>query len=188
MTHLGDNLSALVDGELSGTDLDRASAHLASCDKCRGEAAALRALKTELRALVANGTDEDALTIRLLSMPGHSDASRSDTGCSDTGRWDRLDRQRPPGRRGGVRRPPRSPRRRYLVWSAVSLAVVGGLGAAAFSIGGGASDPGPVVPQVEMFNMEHAVDSGDVPFPGPSASTTPANDKAARNQAATQKP
>ena len=43
MSHLQEQLSALVDGELSGAELDRANAHLAACDQCREEAAALRA-------------------------------------------------------------------------------------------------------------------------------------------------
>ena len=42
---------ALVDGELSGTELDRANAHVAACGACRVEANALRRLKHELRAL-----------------------------------------------------------------------------------------------------------------------------------------
>jgi len=32
MSHLGDRISALIDGELTGTELDRANSHLASCD------------------------------------------------------------------------------------------------------------------------------------------------------------
>ncbi len=39
MSHLGDRLSALVDGELDGAELDRAYAHLAGCTRCRSEAA-----------------------------------------------------------------------------------------------------------------------------------------------------
>jgi anti-sigma factor RsiW len=142
--HLGDNLSALVDGELAGADLDRANAHLAACERCRGDAAALRALKTQLRDLAAH-TDHDDLTLRLLAMAGPS------AGPPDGDEEDR------------------SPRRRYLVWSALSLAVMGGVGAAAFSMGGGPSGPGPdVVPQVEMFSVQHASTTGDVPFPEPS--------------------
>jgi anti-sigma factor RsiW len=133
-----------VDGELAGADLDRASAHLASCERCRGDAAALRALKSQLRDLGTFGGD-DALTTRLLAMAG---AGQQD-GPDDDNLFS-----------------PRSPWRRYLMWGAVSsLAVVGGVGAAAFSMGGAtASVPGPaVVPQVEMFNVEHAVTTGDVP-------------------------
>ena len=48
MSHLGDRLSALVDGELDGAERDRAYAHLAGCEQCRNEAAELRALKRKL--------------------------------------------------------------------------------------------------------------------------------------------
>ena len=53
MSHLGDRLSALVDGELGAAERDRAHAHLASCEQCRAEAAELRALKRKLRGLTA---------------------------------------------------------------------------------------------------------------------------------------
>lgn len=145
MSHLGDNLSALVDGELTGADLDRANAHLASCERCRGDAAALRVLKTQLRGL-ASGADHDDLTLRLLAMAGQPTAFGEDETAFRS-----------------------APRRRYLMWGALSLAVVGGVGAAAFTMGGGQSDPAPdVVPQVEMFSVQHASVTGDVPFPEPS--------------------
>lgn len=145
MSHLGNNLSALVDGELTGADLDRANAHLASCERCCGDAAALRALKTQLRGL-AEDAGHDDLMPRLLAMAGQ-----------------------PAAVSGGEIAARAAPLRRYLVWSALSLAVVGGVGAAAFSLGGGTSGPVPdVVPQVEMFSVQHASTTGDVPFPEPS--------------------
>jgi hypothetical protein len=62
------------------------------------------------------------------------------------------------------------PRGWHLVWSAVSLVVVG-IGAAAFSMGGGtAAAPGPkITPPIEMFSVEHAITSGDVPIPDTTA-------------------
>jgi len=51
VSHLNEQLSALVDGELNGTELDRVNAHLAACEPCRSEAAGLRLLKRELRNL-----------------------------------------------------------------------------------------------------------------------------------------
>lgn len=164
MIHLGDNLSALVDGELSGADLDRANAHLAACERCRADAAALRALKTQLRRFAADAGHDD-LTLRLLAMAGlpdtplgHGEGLGGHSGRGDMGRDDEDTR---------------SPRRRYLMWSAVSLAVVGGVGAAAFGMGGGPSGPGPnVAPQVQMFSVQHARITGDVPFPEPSPLAT----------------
>jgi anti-sigma factor RsiW len=169
VSHLGDNLSALVDGELTGADLDRANAHLAACERCRGDAASLRALKNQLREL-ASDSGHDDLMLRLFAL-GDQSAAPPDQG----NRYDRGDL----GDRGNdydhagyhenADDDTRSPRRRYLVWSVLSLAVVGGVGAAAFSMGGGPSGSAPdVVPQVEMFSIQHASTTGDVPFPEPS--------------------
>jgi hypothetical protein len=60
-----------------------------------------------------------------------------------------------------------------MVWSAVSLVVVG-IGTAAFSMGGGGTaEPGPnITPQLQMFSIEHAINSGDVPFPDPTQAST----------------
>jgi anti-sigma factor RsiW len=153
VSHLGDNLSALVDGELTGADLDRANAHLASCERCQGDAAALRTLKTQLRGLTA-GAGHDDLTLRLLAMEDRP------TDAGDAGGMDYAHEI-------GLRA---ASLRRYIVWSALSLAVVGAVGAAAFSLGGGPSGSGGpnVVPQVQMFSVQHASITGDVPFPEPS--------------------
>jgi sigma-E factor negative regulatory protein RseB len=70
MSHLGDRLSALVDGELDGAELDRVHAHLAGCEQCRTEAAELRALKQKLRALMTGAPAEAAMTRRLIEMTG----------------------------------------------------------------------------------------------------------------------
>src|SRR5438105_12536659 len=70
MTHLGDRLSALIDGELDGAERDRAHAHLAGCVQCRTEAAELRALKQKLRALRTGPPAEAAITGRLIAMAG----------------------------------------------------------------------------------------------------------------------
>jgi hypothetical protein len=51
MGHLGERLTALIDGELGHTERDRAFKHLASCDACRAEADALRRLKRRIGAL-----------------------------------------------------------------------------------------------------------------------------------------
>ena len=190
MSHLEEQISALVDGELTGAELDRASAHLAACARCRAEAAELRQLKRQLRALAspwdppadaafrapappdgwggqrANGADE-ALTRRLLAMagPGGPVPSRRF-------RREQFHRARRAAR-GGPR--PQAPRLRgrYVLWSAVSLVVVG-IGTAAFSMGGGGgAEPGPkITPQLEMFSVEHAIQSGDIPFPEPTPATT----------------
>jgi len=165
VTHLGEQISALIDGELTGAELDRANAHLAACERCRAEAAEIRQLKRALRALFeVDGDDE--LTRRLLkdAGPGGPVPSRQDRREQyrrDRGKGPRD--KRPRGRDGwGDGGEPRS-RARYVVWSAVSLFVVG-IGAAAFSMGGGGGAPAPqITPQLEMFSVEHAIVSGTVP-------------------------
>jgi anti-sigma factor RsiW len=158
MSHLGDKLSALVDGELGGAERDRAYAHLASCEQCRAEAAELRALKQKLSGLVPGVPAEAAMTRRLIAMTG--------PGGPLPPRRRLLRRTaRPQVRRPGPRGPAR---RRYLLLGTVSLVV--GLGAAAFTAGGGgAAAPGPrITPPVEMYSVEHAITTGEVPFTGPS--------------------
>ena len=78
MSHLGDSLSALVDGELAGADLDRANAHLAACERCRRDAASLRALKNQLREL-GSDADHDDLMLRLFAL-GDQPATPPDRG------------------------------------------------------------------------------------------------------------
>jgi len=170
MSHLGDRLSALVDGELSGAELDRAHAHLAGCESCRAEAAELRMLKRKLRTLMAGAPAEAAMTSRLIAMTGPGGplppprrllrvvpGRRSVPGPAPS----RPKNPFMPGRPGGRRR-------RYLVLGTVSLVV--GLGTAAFTVGGGPdAAPGPrITPPVEMYSVEHAITTGEVPFPGPA--------------------
>ena len=180
MSHLGDRLSALIDGELDGAERDRASAHLASCEQCRTEAAELRALKRKLSTLVSRAPAEAAMTRRLIAMTGPGGPlpprrrllrlapSPRAAGQRET----RRETQRETGRktRRETRRPgPRGPvRRRYLVFGAVSLVV--GLSTVAFTAGGGGqATPGPrITPPVEMYSVEHAITTGEVPFSGPS--------------------
>ena len=49
------------------------------------------------------------------------------------------------------------------------MSLVVGLGTAAFTAGGGGdAAPGPrITPPVEMYSVEHAITTGEVPFPGP---------------------
>jgi len=177
VSHLGELLSALVDGELSGAELDRANAHVAACGACRVEANALRRLKHELHSL-ADVSECDDITGRLLAL-----ASQADRDAPVRVRY--LDRERdrrrqPPAAR---RRGPYSglsPRRRltgrrrgrYVLWSTVSLVVVG-IGTAAFGMGGGSGSTGPqITPQLEVFDVQHAIYSGDVPFEEPADVST----------------
>jgi anti-sigma factor RsiW len=167
MSHLGDRLSALVDGELSGAERDRAYAHLASCTQCRAEAAQLRALKRKLRSLVERAPAEAAMTRRLISMTGPGGPLPPRRALLRVVPGPRPDRPR------GLRRPShpgtRARRRRHLLLGTVALVV--GLGTAAFTAGGGGqAAPGPrITPPVELYSVQHAIITGEVPFNGPSA-------------------
>jgi anti-sigma factor RsiW len=150
VSHLGQRLSALIDGELSDAQRERVLAHLARCEPCRQEAAALRALKQRMHAL-GEATAGAALTARLVAMGARSPA---------------------PGA-GGTRR--RWPVRSI---AAAALTVAGlGLPTAAFMAGGGGhAEPGPgVTPAIDMFMMQHELSTGDVPAGTPPASPSPSS-------------
>ena len=170
MSHLGDRLSALVDGELTGAELDRAHAHLAGCLPCRAEAADLRALKAKLSGLMTGAPAEAAMTSRLIASTG--------PGGPLPPRHRLL--RRAPGPRtapsGPAGRPVARVRRRYLLLGTASLLAV--LGSVAFTAGGGGqAAPGPkITPQVQMYSVEHAITTGEVPITGPSAKSSSGSD------------
>jgi anti-sigma factor RsiW len=167
MSHLGPRLSALVDGELSADERDRAHAHLAGCADCRAEANELRALKKRMRGL-DDVPPDDALTQRLIGIaePGAPVPPRR------RARQLRAPASRPPGRppRTGHRRP----RRRYLALGVVSC-VFAGLSVTAFTMGGDQQTPGPrITPQVQLYSVQHAITTGQVPSGGSAAVPAPA--------------
>ncbi|WP_416963173.1 anti-sigma factor family protein, partial [Streptomyces sp. Agncl-13] len=67
--HLGDRLSALVDGELGHESRERVLAHLATCTKCKAEADAQRRLKNVF-AEVAPPPPSESFLARLQGLPG----------------------------------------------------------------------------------------------------------------------
>src|ERR1700722_12917682 len=83
MNHLGQQLSALIDGELDGEERDRVLWHVVRCGWCQDEAAALRALKRQI-----NGLGEAAagagLTGRLMGL---SAAGASGVWPQSAGSW-----------------------------------------------------------------------------------------------------
>ena len=151
MSHLGQRLSALIDGELSHAQRERVLAHLAKCEPCRSEAAALRVLKQRMHAL-GEATANTGLTDRLVAL----------------------------GARGQVPVSTGLLRRRWPVRSiAVAFLTMAGLGvpAAAFMAGGGGqAGPGPgVTPAIEEFMTQHELSTGDVPASTTSASPSPSS-------------
>jgi anti-sigma factor RsiW len=165
VSHLGHRLSALIDGELSHAQRERVLAHLAKCEPCRSEAAALRVLKHRMHAL-GEATANTALTDRLVAL----------------------------GARGPLPGSIGLPRRRWPVRSvAVAVLAMAGLSvpAAAFMAGGGQAEPGPgVTPAIDMFMTQHEISTGDVPAstakPSPSPSSTPRHHEGRHHRAALQ--
>ncbi|MET7430560.1 zf-HC2 domain-containing protein [Streptomyces flaveolus] len=70
--HLGDRLSALVDGELGHETRERVLAHLATCARCKAEADAQRALKNVF-AEAAPPPPSASFLARLQGLPGGGD-------------------------------------------------------------------------------------------------------------------
>ncbi|MGX1541702.1 zf-HC2 domain-containing protein [Streptomyces adustus] len=67
--HLGDRLSALVDGELGHDARERVLAHVATCPKCKTEVDAQRRLKNVF-AEVAPPAPSESFLARLQGLPG----------------------------------------------------------------------------------------------------------------------
>src|ERR1700759_3660584 len=180
MSHLGNRISALVDGELSAEESDRVHAHLARCPACRAEAQELRALKQRLRGL-PDTTPDDALTARLIRIaePGAPGPPRRRprrlTARVRPG-FRTVPRAAGPGRgagRGPVRPGQRRHRGRYLALGVVSC-VFAGLSVTAFTIGGTDDNPGPrVTPPVQLYSVQHAITTGQVPLGGSASAPSP---------------
>ena len=155
MRHLGERLSALIDGELSDTQRDRVLSHLARCEPCRQEAVALRLLKQRMHTL-GEATAGDALTWRLMALAGPGAQLAHGPQLAAAGR--------------------RRPVRPLLVAGGAAVAAAClGLSAAAFLAGGSQPPPGPrVVPALDVFMVQHAITTGEVPVrPVSRRSTVP---------------
>ncbi|MEU1053759.1 zf-HC2 domain-containing protein [Streptomyces sp. NPDC005876] len=77
--HLGDRLSALVDGELGHDARERVLAHVATCAKCKAEVDAQRRLKNVF-AEAAPPAPSESLLARLQGLPGGGDGGSSSDG------------------------------------------------------------------------------------------------------------
>jgi anti-sigma factor RsiW len=152
VSHLGQRLSALIDGELDDAERDRVLVHLARCEPCRREAVALRTLKRRMNALGEAAADAE-LTRRLMglaSLPAASSAGRA----------------------------PSHPAARevkpawYITVGATAVVLVG-VGAAAFLAGGGGQQPEPrVTPAVDSYVLQHDLMTGVDPLRPPRARPT----------------
>jgi len=176
MTHLGDRITSLVDGQLAPAEAERANAHLASCPACREAAELERLTKHRLRslpdvapgpglvdALLRMGGPDGPLPPRADHVPGTPrpqtlPVPAGPAGSSRPGGRSLSARRAPAGHPG--RRPARRTRR-------VAVAVVGGLcavGAVAVALAGVPATTGGVVPPVTSFVVDHSGTTSTLPF------------------------
>lgn len=163
--HLGDRLSALVDGELDHDARERALVHLAHCSSCRAEADAQRAVKRLLAGTpVPDQPAGAAARLLALAEPGGPLPPRARTmpqgpvvpDVSPPGRRPPGGRARPAGRHDGRHPGGRSAvRRRLRLVAAGALSVAGLVLGTAFAVGGTPTSEQPVVPPVAELSVEH---------------------------------
>lgn len=178
--HLGQRISALVDGELGHQERDRALAHVAHCPSCGAALDEERRVKDQL-ATTPTPPASPALTARLLGLaePGDPMPPRERRmplapvvpTLPAPGRSPGLTR---PGGRKDPRRPgrlrttaPRSRRARYTAATAISaLGLVVGT---AFMAGAAPQQPGaPVLPPAAELSVEHAATTSGQPLGDPA--------------------
>ncbi|GLU46783.1 anti-sigma factor family protein [Nocardiopsis ansamitocini] len=198
MSHLGERLSALVDGELGNADRERVLGHLARCQNCRFEADMLRAVKRRLRDLGPAEPSADFLG-RLSAMTAPGTGPIDPPASGGFGSSPPLGSSRPVGsqwpgsfgrgarpslavdttvpaevdtaRQRSVRAWPRWNRTRFAVAGASFVAVA--LSTAFMAGEEGASAPA-VSPPLSDFAVEHAVVSKNASLPGPMTVPVPA--------------
>jgi anti-sigma factor RsiW len=157
VSHLGQRLSALIDGELDGAERDRVLAHLARCEPCRDEAAALRTLKRRMSALGEAAADS-AFTRRLMGLA--QSGSLLPTGPV----WPAGGAATAPRLAG---RGSREIRPAWYVALGCSAVFLTSVGTAAF-MAGGPAQPGPrVTPNVDVFMAQYDVTTGLLPVMQP---------------------
>jgi len=152
VSHLGHWLSALVDGELDGTERDHVLNHVAGCRSCREEANAMRALKRRLTAL-GETSAEPAITGRLIELAGRDHGATAAAPMPSPARMPQLGWAAEWG-----------PRLIAQSWRTAAASAGGALlaiGAVAFLLGNAAEPPAPkVTPSVDSYLLEHAYDAG----------------------------
>jgi len=168
MTHVGQRLSALIDGELDGEGRDRVLVHLAKCEACRAEAVALRTLKRRMNALGGETEADSALTGRLMGLAGLSGGLDGRGGVPLTP-WSATGLSGSSAARTGW---PEARPAWYLFGGALSV-LLAGLGTAAFVAGGSPQQPEPrVTPAVDVFVLQHDLVTGEMPAARPSPATS----------------
>jgi hypothetical protein len=169
VTHLGDRVAALVDGQLTPDAFDRATMHLASCRPCRDLVEFERVTKAELSALVGPAPTAD-LVGRLLAMggpagplpprPGHVPGSPRPepvplrpTAGGGVIRTTTLQRRPSPATRPAGRPSMLTPPRTRLAAAVLGALSVVGVGVAGVAVGTSATgaSPRPLSPSVDTI-------------------------------------
>ena len=177
--HLGQRISALVDGELGHGARDRALSHIAHCATCHAVLEQERRVKDRIAAAaVPAASAELTARLRALAEPGEPMPPR-----------DRrmplaplVPTLPPPGRRTGAggpagRRDSRHPgasgsgrtarRARYAAVTAVAAFTL--MVGTAFMAGGAPAQPGtPVLPPAAELSVEHAATTSGLPLRDPA--------------------
>jgi hypothetical protein len=168
VNHLGRWLSALVDGELDGTERDKVLNHVAGCAACRQEANAMRALKRRLTAL-GDTSAESPIAGRLIELAHTEQGIPARGPFGGAASWSATF-DPPPSR--GVRQG--RPGWKIATGSATSALLA--IGVIAFLLGNVSGEPPApkVTPSVDSYLMQHNFDAGQEP-----AWSTPAGGAAA---------
>jgi anti-sigma factor RsiW len=158
MTHLGQRLSALIDGELDRDERDRVLMHMARCGSCRDEVAALRMLKRRMNAL-GEAAAGAGLTGRLMSL---REAALHDSVVPVEAAWppqpDAAGWQPPNGSNGHESDDSDNRAARFFIAGSLAVFMLG-LSTAAVVAGGGpqALAPAPPVrPSVDVFTVQRS--------------------------------
>jgi hypothetical protein len=175
VSHLGDRIAALVDGELSHDARDRTLAHLASCPECRAEAETARRSKSLLAHLDTPTPSPDLVrSLLALAEPGPPlpPTRHSFPGAGRPAALTGPARRRPAGTMSEARRPTGRPHRRLRFATVGALSGFAIVVGTAFAAGGPPEERGtPLTPPVDRYRMEHAVTTGEMPFIDPAIAT-----------------
>lgn len=173
MSHLGRWLSALVDGELEGSERDRVLIHLAGCESCRNEANTLRALKRRMTALGETSADS-AIAGRLIEL-ARSESELAASAVPSSPVWPAWPASGPAWGRHQARPG-------WVVVAGSAGMALAAIGAAAFMLGGVQRAPAPrVTPAIDTYWPQHDYDMGRAPaasfVPAPQGPSRPAERK-----------
>jgi len=152
VSHLGERLTALVDGYLGPAEQERAMAHVRHCAACRAELQHEQWVRREVQSL-PGAEPSAALLMALKDIGGDPSAVAIEQDAPAT-HW-RL----PPGRRAG------------LALAGAGTVAAGVLGLA-YAVGSTAPAADPVRPPVEQFSSEFA-SVRDAPFSDPAVDVLP---------------